>query len=409
MADDGLLEAVRGLHLAHPELGPKPLLAKLRQQQPDLAAGNKEVREALAALKAEESKPTEAAAAAAPPAAAPPAAAAPTTASEGRAPPGVELSLACFGCGRLPSEMGDGREKHQSCPICRELKIPTTYWCDVNCPGNPAAWKRHTPVHKEVKRQRKDSEDGGVLLQQQREVAVAAARFAAQTGDAYDELLAEGMRYGAKEDFRREAKAYREAIALRPDEPVAYFNLGGALSDSGHYVEAAQRVLEAREGFPVGSEEWAQATAWAFNMLRLEECAEVAKPEWWSDEGLKALSATVVRAAPDYLQANMMRAVVLSGQISAWEAGPRSAAELREAAARFDRAAALCPAPEAKADYADEAASWLGTGYLAIDLCVLPDFTRDPFRPFEISFLSVWYGSSPSSHSKAPWWRPLLL
>jgi len=26
MADDGLLEAVRGLHLAHPELGPKPLL-----------------------------------------------------------------------------------------------------------------------------------------------------------------------------------------------------------------------------------------------------------------------------------------------------------------------------------------------------------------------------------------------
>ena len=55
MADDGLLlEAVRGLHLAHPELGPKPLLAKLREQQPDLAAGNKEVREALVALKAEE-------------------------------------------------------------------------------------------------------------------------------------------------------------------------------------------------------------------------------------------------------------------------------------------------------------------------------------------------------------------
>ena len=39
---DALLEAVRGLHLAHPELGPKPLLAKLREQQPDLAAGNKE-------------------------------------------------------------------------------------------------------------------------------------------------------------------------------------------------------------------------------------------------------------------------------------------------------------------------------------------------------------------------------
>ena len=102
---DGLLEAVRGLRLAHPELGPKPLLAKLRQQQPDLAAGNKEVREALAALKAEESKATE-------PAAAPPAAATPPAAEDGGAPPDVAIILACFGCARLPSEMGDGREKH---------------------------------------------------------------------------------------------------------------------------------------------------------------------------------------------------------------------------------------------------------------------------------------------------------
>ena len=69
---DGLLEAVRGLHLAHPELGPKPLLAKLREQQPDLAAGNKEVREALAVLKAEESKATKAAVAAPPAGSAPP-------------------------------------------------------------------------------------------------------------------------------------------------------------------------------------------------------------------------------------------------------------------------------------------------------------------------------------------------
>jgi hypothetical protein len=59
MADGEILEAVRGLHLAHPELGPKPLLSKLREQQPDLAAGNKEVHEALAALKAEEYKAVE--------------------------------------------------------------------------------------------------------------------------------------------------------------------------------------------------------------------------------------------------------------------------------------------------------------------------------------------------------------
>jgi hypothetical protein len=83
----------------------------------------------------------------------------------------------------------------------------------------------------------------------------------------------------------------------------------------------------------------------------------VAKPEWWSDEGLKALSARVVRAAPDDMHANQMRALVLVGQCPAWEVGPRSAAELREAAAHFERAAALHTAPAMKADVAD-AAAW---------------------------------------------------
>ena len=211
--------------------------------------------------------------------------------------------------------MGDGREKHPVCPKCRELKIPTTYWCDVNCPGNPGAWKRHAPVHKEVRRQRKRNEDGGVMQQRHREVAEEAARHAAQTGDAYQELMAEGARYGSQQDTRRAARAFREAIALRPDRPAAYSNLGAALANSGHYVEAAQRYLEAKERFPVGSEGWARATAWAFTMLTQEACAEVAKPEWWNDEGLKALSARVVRAAPDDVQANQMRAMVLAGSV----------------------------------------------------------------------------------------------
>ena len=50
---DALLEAVRGLRVADPELGFKPLLAKLRAHQPDLGAATKEVREALNVLKAE--------------------------------------------------------------------------------------------------------------------------------------------------------------------------------------------------------------------------------------------------------------------------------------------------------------------------------------------------------------------
>ena len=52
-----LLEAVRALRVAYPDLGVKRLLAKLREQQPDLGAGPREVREALTALKAESEAP----------------------------------------------------------------------------------------------------------------------------------------------------------------------------------------------------------------------------------------------------------------------------------------------------------------------------------------------------------------
>jgi tetratricopeptide (TPR) repeat protein len=194
------------------------------------------------------------------------------------------------------------------------------------------------------------------MQQRQREIAERQARRAAQTGDEYDELIAEGARYASQQDTRRAARAFREAITLRPDRPGAYYNLGAVLQNSAHFVEAGQRYLEAGERYPVDSQMWARATAHAFNMLVREACAEVAKPEWWNDEGLKALSARVVRAAPDEVQAHKMRAIVLCVRCRAWAVGPRSAAELRKAATHFERAAALCPAPAVKASLAEEAA-----------------------------------------------------
>ena len=62
-----------------------------------------------------------------------------------------------------------------------------------------------------------------------------------RTDDEYDELVAEGSRCASREDWHRAARAFREAIALRPDEPVAHLKLGVALSNSSwHDVEAAQ-------------------------------------------------------------------------------------------------------------------------------------------------------------------------
>ena len=161
--------------------------------------------------------------------------------------------------------------------------------------------------------------------------------------DNYSELLADGARYAAKEDWHNASRSCREAIALRPDEPTGYYNLGATLGDSGRIVEAAQLFLEAKERFQADSKNWAVATADAFETLRLQECGEaggqffeVARPEWWNDEELKALSVRVVRAAPNDWAANTMRAHVLSGKSGAWEAGPRSAAELSEAGKRLE-------------------------------------------------------------------------
>ena len=197
-APDALLEAVRGLRVAEPELGLKSLLAKLREQRPELGAATKEVREALATLKAESEAGAKAAA--------------PTAAVERSAPSNAALSLACIGCARLPSEMDDGREKHPICDKCRELKLQTTYMCGMDCPGNPGAWELHGVFHKKLRKQRKKAEDGGVGQQRTRETAEETARRAAQTGDAYDELLAKAGRYASQQDTRRAARACREAI-----------------------------------------------------------------------------------------------------------------------------------------------------------------------------------------------------
>jgi hypothetical protein len=70
--------------------------------------------------------------------------------------------------------------------------------------------------------------------------------------------------------------------------------------------------------------------------LEREACDEVAKPERWNDEELKALAVRVVRAAPDELYANQMLACVLRGERGG--RGGKQPAELREAATHYVRA-----------------------------------------------------------------------
>ena len=122
-----------------------------------------------------------------------------------------------------------------------------------------------------------------------------------------------------------------------------YDNLATTLNRSCRYEEAAQCQLNAMELHEEDTEAWAKAAANACVSL-LAEDLQVRMPEWWNDDGLKALSARVVAAAPDYTNACMVRAGALAALYPSCSfqdhliPGPRTAAELKEAATWFRRA-----------------------------------------------------------------------
>ena len=114
--------------------------------------------------------------------------------------------------------------------------------------------------------------------------------------------------------------------------------------------------LKAMELSEEGTERWAQAAASAFDLLKTSECDEVPKPEWWNDEALKALSARVVALAPDEPSPCTMRAYVLTARYdSPWAVGPRTAAEIKQAATWFRRAARMSHVPATDQRYEEMA------------------------------------------------------
>ena len=251
------------------------------------------------------------------------------------------FSLNCMGCGAAPPE---GGRHSKCCPLCS-----STYFCGrEECPGKP--FERHEAWHAE-----NEENDGQVAdpkhQQANRKVAEQQARAAKKSGSEYMRLLADAARHMAEENNRPAEAAFRKAIALDPDKPSAYFNLGSICSNEGRSTEAAHNFLHAATLFSEESVEWADSIAIAFNHLLSPECCnsnDVAKPEWWNDESLKALSKTVARVAGAEggyqcrINSRLMRMQVLSGHFSAWKVGPRSAADLNEAATNAGFAAQLC-------------------------------------------------------------------
>ena len=68
---------------------------------------------------------------------------------------------------------------------------------------------------------------------------------------------------------------------LANDPPRIDPDAGCGSSDKIRVVGREFDRGEAKERYPVGSDDWAEAAA-VFNMLIQKACDEVAEPEWWN-------------------------------------------------------------------------------------------------------------------------------
>ena len=262
----------------------------------------------------------------------------------------AEQSLLCVNCARPPPPH---RRTWGRCTVCVARNLPSTYYCGEECMNTH--WQNgHNKFHKEQKQHHKERCEG-IALERDRSLAEAEARRAERTGYEYDKRFAAALAIGVEGDLHGEAKAWRKIIKQWPHKAMPYHNLAIVLQQSGHKAESAQLHLKAMELIGDGTVTWAASMASAFDLLRLPACREAPKPEWWNDEALKALSARVVSLVPDRHKTCAMRALVLAGSAffsdAHWNAGPRTAAEIKEAATWYRRAAMLAITPADKLLY----------------------------------------------------------
>ena len=278
----------------------------------------------------------------------------------------AEASLACWGCKKEPP---DGI-KFKRCERCAELRLPSTYFCGEAC--MLANWPRHKKWHKEQKDAAAQWQSSAGWQQATAEQATAEdhARRAQETGDEYDRLSAHAMSLANRGDLQGAVRTFRKIIKMRPERPEAWANLATALFQTRKVEECPWMLLQAMERYEDGTPEWARTTARLFGMLTREDCKEAVKPEWWTDEGLKALSARLVAIAPRDSYACSMRAEVLAARAvgedpQPWNMGPRTVEELRDAAVWYRRCAGDAMGPDGPkrirscADRCDQVANWM--------------------------------------------------
>ena len=280
---EATLDALRALRLAEPGLGVKPLVSKLKEQQPGLEIGAKEVREMCRKLDEEQ-------AAAKPDAAGSSAAAAAAGAPADVCPP-ADSGLRCTKC-QAPMQVVVA-----SCSVCEKLvsdgltyeEAPT--YCSEKCKRKdmPAhrRWHRDYAIALEHKK--------ALLVEQSNETRLEMLGDVRDDYDLENVAAVELMNSGnSREAIRR----LRRLTKDRPYEPEAHFNLGGVYIQMGDRANALEAFENAFEWHDEGCLGWAQSAIMVHQCiigLRKKKEKKGAPPAWSEPEWHKdALSALMV-------------------------------------------------------------------------------------------------------------------
>lgn len=322
---------------------------------------------------------------------------------------------ACWGCGVCP----DAGKSFQFCSKCRDLKLAPSFFCGKDCLTKN--WPRHKAWHLvqsdlSAKRANVNALSQAVTAQQQRTLndaklaalsqvtnpelrqRIADAKAAvdgskrpagkapvkAPVVDPFVAELAEAEKFRQARELDKALACLKRAALHRPADPRPPFQmcmLQTAMGDVVGACDSALRCVHIAPGGHLGvlpseltklggpkvprgvyPQIGLRAAVMAFDLLIRPPCDGVARPAWWEDGCLLAMSERALGDTPDSPYALSVRAHALLGVTEVtgameggvvrprgWALGHRSAAQLREAAGLLKRQATLEPPGSAAA------------------------------------------------------------
>ena len=167
--------------------------------------------------------------------------------------------------------------------------------------------------------------------------------------NAYATLLKQGYQAVAIGDFARGVAAFEQAVNKRPDQAVAFANLGLALRNMGDTARALPALLKAVELYEDDTEPWATNAAVAFFAFAEMQCtadgvldpnleSALQSHKWMRDRSERIGLAERCTAAA----AQSMQVWAMLGMTLAQDEKPTST-ELSRAAQAFMKASKLAP------------------------------------------------------------------